>query len=75
MARRKALDIKKEIMELLRKGELSIRELETKTGTNNLTIKTQLEELAYFGFIELIHHKKSEHNGREYTTVKLKIIF
>lgn len=71
MTRRKALDIKKEILSLLKQKEMSVRELETKTGTNNLTLKTQLEELQYFGFVDLVHHKKNKKNGREYTTIKL----
>jgi len=51
---------------------MSIRELETKVNTNYKTIKTQLEELEFFGLIVLIYHERNKKNGKPYTTVKLK---
>ena len=39
MVRRTALDIKKEILDLLKQKEMSLRELESKVDTNFLTIK------------------------------------
>ena len=71
MKRRVALEIKKEILKLLKDKELSLRKLETKVDTNYKTIKTQVKELEYFGFIKVIHHDKSKHTGKPFTTVKL----
>jgi len=71
--KRKALDIKKKILSVLQKeGELSLKALEIKINTGSQTVKTQLEELEFFGKIEIIKHKKSEKTGRPYTSVKLK---
>jgi len=70
--RRTALEIKKNIISLLKGKEISLRELETKLDTSNLTVKRQLEELSYLGIVELIHHKKNPINGRPYTTARLK---
>jgi len=70
--RRIALDIKKEILQLLKKNkEMSLRELESKINTNNKTIRSQVEELEYFGFVKIIKHEKNEINGRPYTTIVL----
>lgn len=70
--RRKALDIKKKILETLKKeGELSLRELDIKVNTNSTTIRTQIEELEYFQKVRVINHPKSKANGRPYKTVRL----
>ena len=70
--RRKALEIKKKIIEILKKhGEMSLRDLETKANTNNKTIKTQIEELEWFGKVIVLKHNKNEKNGRPYTSIKL----
>ena len=50
---------------------MSVRELETRVDTNYLTIKTQLDELEFFGFIERVHHNRNDKNGRPFTTVRL----
>ena len=71
--RRNALEIKKEILDILAKnGELSLRELDIKTNTSYQTIRTQVKELEFFEKVEIIKHQKNEKNGRPYTTVKLK---
>ncbi len=72
MKRRTALEIKKKILELLKTGEKSMRYLETKINTNYQTIRTQVRELEFFGFVEIIEHKKHKINGKSYKTVKLK---
>lgn len=73
MTRRDGLEIKKKILSLLKEsGELSLRELETKTNTNNVTILKHIEELEFFDRVEIIKHQKSEKTGRPYTTVRLK---
>lgn len=71
MARRTALDIKKEILRLLKQKEMSLREIESKVNTNFQTIKTQIKELEYFGLVKVIRHEKSDINGRPFTSVKL----
>ena len=73
MARRKALDIKKDILKILKEeGEISLRDLDIKVNTNSQTIKTQIEELEFFGLVEVVKHAKSDKTGRPFTTVKLK---
>jgi predicted transcriptional regulator len=72
MKRRKALEIKKQILDLLKQKERSLRELETKVNTNYQTIRTQIKELEFLGFVTLVHHKKNKKNGKPFTTVKLK---
>ena len=69
--RKRGIDIKKEILNILKNKECSMRELETKINTNYLTIKNHCEELKFLKIIELTFHKKNLSNGRPYTTVKL----
>lgn len=72
--KRKVLDIKKAILNTLEKEkELSLKALEIKVNTGSQTIQTQIEELEFFGLIEIIKHKKNEKTGRPYTSVKLKL--
>jgi len=71
--KRKPLDIKKAILKVLKQhGEMSLRELDIKVNTNYQTIRDQIEELVYFGVVEIIKHEKSDKTGRPYTTVKPK---
>lgn len=72
MRKRKPLEIKKQILKVLKENkELSLRELDIKVNTNYKTIRDQIEELKFFGLVEIVEHKKSEKTGRPYTTVKL----
>ena len=70
--RRRPLEIKKEILRLLKSDELSLRQLESKVNTSNQTIKNHIEELLIFNKIELTRHKRHKKTGRPYTSVKLK---
>ena len=71
--KRKPLDIKKKILQALKENkELSLRELDIKVNTSYQTIRDQIEELEFFGLVEITKHKKSEKTGRPYTSVKLK---
>ncbi len=71
--KRKPLEIKKKILQALKENkELSLRELDIKVNTSYQTIRDQVEELEFFGMVEIIKHKKSEKTGRPYTSVKLK---
>jgi predicted transcriptional regulator len=72
MVRRTALDIKKRILEILKNGAITPRDLETKINTNNKTIQTQLKELEFFGRVKIETYSKSEKNGRAFSLVKLK---
>lgn len=72
MKRRIALEIKKKILALLKNNEISVRELETRVNTNYLTLKTQLDELEFFGLIERTKHNRNDKNGKPYTTIRLK---
>ena len=72
MARRKAFDIKKEIIKILKNGkEISLQRLGRKVNTNYLTIREQTKELEYFGIVKITQHEKNKTNGRPYTTIKL----
>lgn len=73
MKRREGLDIKKKILDVLKKdGEMSLGEIERKANTNNVSLLKHLKELEYFGLVEIIKHNKSEKTGRPYTSVRLK---
>ena len=70
--KRKVLDIKKDILRTLKKeGELSLKALEIKVNTGSQTIFTQLEELEFFGAIEVKKIKKNPKTGRPSTSVCL----
>ena len=45
--------------------------MEIKVNTGSQTLQTQIEELKFFGVVEIIKHSKSEKTGRPYTTIKL----
>ena len=73
MVRRKALDIKKDILKILKEeGEMSLRDLDIKINTNSSTIRTQVEELEFFDKVVVTKHSKSDKTGKYYTTVRLK---
>ncbi|HKZ33800.1 MAG TPA: HTH domain-containing protein [Candidatus Nanoarchaeia archaeon] len=70
--KRKPLEIKKRILQVLKENkELSLRELDIKVNTSYQTIRDQIEELEFFGLVNVIKHKKSSKTGRPYTSVKL----
>ena len=76
MKKRTALEIKKNILRILKEhGEISLRELDIKVNTNSQTIRTQIEELEFFSKVSIIKHEKNNKNGRPYTTVKLRDAF
>ncbi len=73
MKKRKPLEIKKKILQVLREcKELSLRELDIKVNTSYKTIRDQVKELEFFGKVEVIKHEKSKKTGRPYTSVRLK---
>jgi predicted ArsR family transcriptional regulator len=70
--KRKVLDIKNKILQTLKKdGEMSLKALEIKVNTGSQTIQTQLEELEFFGTIQIIKQKKNPKTGRPSTSVKI----
>lgn len=71
--KRKPLEIKKLILKILKEqGEMSLRDLDIKANTGYQTIRDQVEELKFFGLVEVIKHPKSENTGRPFTTIRLK---
>ena len=71
--KRKPLEIKKKILQILKDNkELSLRELDIKVNTSYQTIRDQIEELEFFGLVDVIKHKKNEKTGRPYTSVRLR---
>ena len=69
--KRSSLEIKKEILKLLRGKEMTLRLLEKKVDTNPNTIRGQIKELEHLGFVEVIKHERSDKNGRPFTSVRL----
>ena len=68
---RSGLELKKNIIKLLRDTELSIRSLDIKLNTGSQTIFMHCKELEFLGIIKFNKHKKNEKNGRPYTSVSL----
>jgi len=69
--KRKPLEIKKQIMKILKaEQEISIKKLEKKIHTNYQTILNNCEELEYFGLLKVMKTKENTLNGREYLVVK-----
>ncbi len=71
MSRKAGLEIKKSILQELKKKDCSLRELETKVNTNYLTIRTHCKELEYFGFIKLEQMPVNKRNGKPFTKVTI----
>lgn len=71
MPRKSGLDIKKNLIKVLKEKECSLRELETKLNTNYLTVRNHCKELEYFDIIKFVKHNENSKNGRPYTTVRL----
>ena len=69
--KRTSLEIKEEILKLLKGKELTLRMLEKKVDTNPDTIRRQIKELERLGFVEAVKHEKSKFTGRPFTTIKL----
>jgi len=69
--KRTSLEIKEEILKLLKGKELTLRMLEKKVDTNPDTIRRQIRELERLGFVESVKHEKSQFTGRPFTTIKL----
>lgn len=71
-SRRSGLDLKKEILHLLKQGPHVISEMERKLNTSDRVLKRHLTELEYLGRVKLTKHAKSEKTGRPYTMVELQ---
>ena len=70
--KRKPLEIKKKIIEILKKeGEVSIKKLEKKVNTNYQTILNNCEELEYFGIIKTRKTYEESVNGKSYRVAEL----
>lgn len=73
MGRKTGLEIKKAIIQQLKKKDCSLRELETKVNTNYLTIRAHCKELEYFRFIEMKQIPTNKRNGKPFTNVTLTV--
>lgn len=72
MAKRKPLEIKKEILNILRKeGSMSVKKLEKKVNTNYQSILNNCEELEYFKLVKISKTDVDSVNGKEYLVVTL----
>ncbi|MFA7708460.1 MAG: hypothetical protein WCX73_05915 [Candidatus Pacearchaeota archaeon] len=71
MEYRTGLDIKKQILALLKQSPQVISEMERKINTSDRVIKRHVAELEYLGIVKVIKYEKSEKTGRPYTVVKL----
>ncbi|MCH7523921.1 MAG: hypothetical protein IIC74_02645 [Bacteroidetes bacterium] len=69
--KRSPLELKKDIIKLLREKERSLRELDIKVNCGYRTILNQCEELRFLGIVKLTKHKRSAKTGRPYSTAEL----
>jgi predicted transcriptional regulator len=65
MYKRKSIEVKKEILKLLKSSKMSYAQLERKVNTGFRTIKSNCEELESYGFIEVKKIPKHPSNGKE----------
>lgn len=71
MKYRSGLEIKKEIIKLLKQKECVISYLERKINTSDRVLKRHLKELEYLGIVKITKHEKNAKTGRPYTTAKI----
>ena len=70
--RRTAIQIRKEILKLLKQNkEISLRRLESKINTHFETIKRQIKDLESLGFIILKQYLAHPRNKKPYQTCKI----
>lgn len=71
MKYRSGLDIKKQIIQLLKQKACVISEIERKINTSDSVVKRHIAELKYFGIVKIIKFEKNKNTGRPYTVIKL----
>ena len=64
MSKRKSADIKKKILDCLKKEQLTYAQLERKVNTGFRTIKSNCEEMESYGFVSIKKIEKHESNSR-----------
>lgn len=69
--KRTPLEIKKEIIALLKEKQRSLRELDIKVNCGYRTIISQCKELEHLGIVKVIKHQRNPKTGRPYSTVEL----
>lgn len=69
--KRNSQKIKKEILAELKKGELTLAQLERRINTGFRTIKQNCEELEEFGLIKKTKIEKHPKNGKPFYKIKL----
>jgi DNA-binding HxlR family transcriptional regulator len=75
MGDRTGLEIKREILRLLKPKECVLSQLERKINTSGQVLKQHLEELEFLGIVRLSKHGESPKTGRPYTTAALNASF
>ena len=69
--KRKPLEIKKQILKILKEeGKISVKKFERKINTNYQTILNNCEELQFFGLVKIYKTKEKSLNGKEYLKIK-----
>jgi len=71
MKYRTGLEIKKEIIKLLKEREHVINQLERKINTSDKVLKRHLKELEYLGIVKITRYKKSKKTGRPYSVARI----
>ena len=70
--KRTSVEVRKAILKLLiRYGELSLSQLETKVNTASQTIKNQVQDLKSLGFVVVKHYTSHPKNKKPYTTCRI----
>ena len=71
MSKRTSFEIKKKILSLLKSESLTYAQLERKTNTGFRTVKSNCEELALYGLVEIKKIEKHTLNGRHFFQIKI----
>lgn len=69
--KRSPIEIKKQIIKLLKAGKRSLRDLDIRVNCGYRTVINQCEELEYLGIVKLVKHSRNPKTGRPYTSVEL----
>jgi hypothetical protein len=69
--KRTPLEIKKQIIAMLKEKQTSLRQLDIKVNCGYRTVICQCKELEYMGIVRIIKHQKNPKTGRPYSTAEL----
>lgn len=72
MSKRTSKEVRKAILQVLKDGKPhSLGDLERKTGTNWLTIRSHTEDLEILGMVTKKAYAKHDRNGRPYIEITI----